>query len=157
MNVVTLPETNITPENVWLEYYFPFGMIYFQGRTVSFREGNDPYFLRELVQRLSGFPGPKGQEDYKTFHKKCPKKWKVQAISCVFWIDLTPENSFTTQGSLHRWWSFTFVCMSFQSSRLSDPFWSDPFWPSSNIFHNMKQPYTWTALPNPKRPLSDQM
>ena len=35
----TLPETNISPENGWLEYYFPFGMAYFQGRTVSFREG----------------------------------------------------------------------------------------------------------------------
>ena len=27
----TLPETNIAPENGWLEYYFPFGMVYFQG------------------------------------------------------------------------------------------------------------------------------
>ena len=37
----TLPETNIFgPENGWLESYFPFGMAYFQGRTVSFREGN---------------------------------------------------------------------------------------------------------------------
>ena len=36
----TLPETNIfAPENGWLEYKFPFGMAYFQGRTVSFREG----------------------------------------------------------------------------------------------------------------------
>ena len=26
----TLPETNIAPENAWLEYYFPFGMAYFQ-------------------------------------------------------------------------------------------------------------------------------
>ncbi len=25
------PETNIAPENGWLEYYFPFGMAYFQG------------------------------------------------------------------------------------------------------------------------------
>ncbi len=36
----TLPETNIAPENGWLEYYFPIGMAYFQGRTVSFRECN---------------------------------------------------------------------------------------------------------------------
>ena len=36
----TLPETNIfAPENGWLEDYFPFGMAYFQRRTVSFREG----------------------------------------------------------------------------------------------------------------------
>ena len=27
----TLPETNIAPENVWLEYSFPVGMAYFQG------------------------------------------------------------------------------------------------------------------------------
>ena len=32
-----LPETNIAPGNEWLEYYFPFGEAYFQGRTVSFR------------------------------------------------------------------------------------------------------------------------
>ena len=28
----TLPETNIASENGWLEYYFPFGMAYFQVR-----------------------------------------------------------------------------------------------------------------------------
>ena len=27
----TLPETNIAPENQWLEDEFPFGMAYFQG------------------------------------------------------------------------------------------------------------------------------
>ena len=27
----TLPETNIAPENGWLEYYFPIGKAYFQG------------------------------------------------------------------------------------------------------------------------------
>ena len=27
----TLPETNMAPENGWLEYSFPFGMAYFQG------------------------------------------------------------------------------------------------------------------------------
>ena len=40
VNLDTLPETNIAPKNGWLEYYFPIGMAYFQGRTaVSFREG----------------------------------------------------------------------------------------------------------------------
>ena len=34
----TLPETNIAPENEWLEDEFPFGMAYFQRRTVGFRE-----------------------------------------------------------------------------------------------------------------------
>ncbi len=35
----TLPKTNIAPTNGWLEYYFPIGEAYFQGQTVSFREG----------------------------------------------------------------------------------------------------------------------
>ena len=34
----TLPETNIAPENGWLEYKFPFGMAYFQG-LCSFQGG----------------------------------------------------------------------------------------------------------------------
>ena len=38
----TLPETNIAPENWWLEDYFPFGEAYFQSVLVSFREGNTP-------------------------------------------------------------------------------------------------------------------
>ena len=29
--LVTLPETNIAPENGWLEYYFPIGEASFQG------------------------------------------------------------------------------------------------------------------------------
>ena len=37
----TLPETNIGPKNEWLDYYFPIGEAYFQGRTVSFRAGID--------------------------------------------------------------------------------------------------------------------
>ncbi len=28
----TLPKTNIAPTNGWLEYYFPIGEAYFQGR-----------------------------------------------------------------------------------------------------------------------------
>ena len=34
----TLPETNIAPENGWLEYYFPIGEVYFQGLP-SFQGG----------------------------------------------------------------------------------------------------------------------
>ena len=37
----TLPETNSLHLNGWLEYYFPIGEAYFQGRTVSFREGSN--------------------------------------------------------------------------------------------------------------------
>ena len=35
--LATLPETNIAPENGWLEDWFPFGMAYFRG--LCFREG----------------------------------------------------------------------------------------------------------------------
>ena len=35
----SFPETNISRENGWLEYYFPIGEASFQGQTVSFREG----------------------------------------------------------------------------------------------------------------------
>ena len=36
----TRPATKIAPKNGLLEYYFPIGVpAYFQGRTVSFREG----------------------------------------------------------------------------------------------------------------------
>ena len=31
----TLPKFNIAPEKRWLEDYFPFGMVHFQGRTVK--------------------------------------------------------------------------------------------------------------------------
>ena len=36
----SLPETNseFTPGNGWLEFYFPIGEAYFQGQAVSFRE-----------------------------------------------------------------------------------------------------------------------
>ena len=36
----TLSETNIAPENGWLEYYFPIGMAYFQG--LKFQGGYTP-------------------------------------------------------------------------------------------------------------------
>ena len=37
----TLPETNISPENQWLEYEFPFSDgSFFKGPTVGYKEGN---------------------------------------------------------------------------------------------------------------------
>ena len=42
----TLPETNIAPENGWLEYSLPFRMAYFQVPTVSFRECETPFLFR---------------------------------------------------------------------------------------------------------------
>ena len=39
---ITLPKTNIAPENGWLGDYFHCGKAYFRGRAVSFREGANP-------------------------------------------------------------------------------------------------------------------
>ena len=39
----TPPKFNIAPEQWWLQDYFPFEMVYFQGRTVKLQVGN-PYF-----------------------------------------------------------------------------------------------------------------
>ena len=39
----SLPSLKLAPENGWLEYCFPIGDAYFQGRTVSFREGRGHY------------------------------------------------------------------------------------------------------------------
>ena len=46
----TLPETNIAPENGWLEYYFPIGMAYFSGAMlVSGRVSSKPPFLGSML------------------------------------------------------------------------------------------------------------
>ena len=50
----TLPETNMTPENGWLEYYFPIGEAYFQGQAVSFREGT---LLAKFLKAIASSPG----------------------------------------------------------------------------------------------------
>ena len=53
--IITLPETNIAPKNGWLEYYFPIGKAYFQGRTVSFREGTVGVFFQGQTGFTSSF------------------------------------------------------------------------------------------------------
>ena len=50
--MITLPETNIAPKNGWLEYYFPIGEAYFQGRNVSFREGSVWVYTLKVDQLL---------------------------------------------------------------------------------------------------------
>ena len=47
---VTPLKTNIAPENGWLEYYFPIGEAYFQGRAVSLQGGypSQVFLPREL-------------------------------------------------------------------------------------------------------------
>ena len=41
----SLKLTANAPKNGWLEYYFPIGEAYFQGQTVSFREGKIYHYL----------------------------------------------------------------------------------------------------------------
>ena len=47
---LTLPETYMAPENQWLEDEFPVGKAYFQGQTVSFREGNAEICIQTGLQ-----------------------------------------------------------------------------------------------------------
>ena len=66
---VTLPETNITPENGWLEYSFPFGSkgLFSGAFAVSSREGNHisppclyfPHCLHPKKKRASRCAGRK--------------------------------------------------------------------------------------------------
>ena len=67
--ILSLRLTAKAPENGWLEYWFPFGKAYFQGRTVSFREctlqklswnpsftpSSSPLFQRLRPSRLGSF------------------------------------------------------------------------------------------------------
>ena len=68
--MLTLPETNsqFAPENGWVgRRSFPFGMAYFQGRTVSFREG----------------------KSIKEFHLPCTELQELLVYPCVslrLWI-----------------------------------------------------------------------
>ena len=50
-NLPSLKLTAKAPKKGWLEYYFPIGEAYFQGRAVSFREGkrNTRFFLKTTL------------------------------------------------------------------------------------------------------------
>jgi len=58
------PETNIAPENGWLEYQFPFGMAYFQVPCfreciLNFRGRGSHMFLKGTLRPASYFQLPK--------------------------------------------------------------------------------------------------
>ena len=48
----TYHETNIAPENWWLEDEFPFGMAYFHVQTVRSREGFFPHRFQSQISQL---------------------------------------------------------------------------------------------------------
>ena len=50
----SLKRTAKAPENQWLEDGFPFGMAYFQGRTVSFGEGRFVYIYLSVNWHSNG-------------------------------------------------------------------------------------------------------
>ena len=55
----TLPKFNIAPEKWWLEDYFPFGMVYFQGWTVKLPWGiSEPRGLILWSRRSRQVPFP---------------------------------------------------------------------------------------------------
>ena len=55
VDIHSLKLTAKAPENGWVEYYFPFGMAYFQWRTVSFREGRESLLGFIYLNCLAGF------------------------------------------------------------------------------------------------------
>ena len=89
IDLVTLPATNIAPENGWLEYQFPFGMAYFQVRTVSFRECTYIYLVSWIsfdkatsswtrVQLLATIPQIPGSAPFARTARSCsapPLRW----------------------------------------------------------------------------------
>ena len=69
---ITLPETNIAPENGWLEYYFPIGKAHFQGllllvsgRVFSF--WGPVTFQGRAVRIQVGMPVATTREDFLNF------------------------------------------------------------------------------------------
>ena len=74
----TLPETNISPENGWLEDYVPFGKAYFQG-PCQFEGGYSNCYwnlkqdkLKQSWTNINWFPKPSKQY------------WKVRSELCTF-------------------------------------------------------------------------
>ena len=64
----TLPKTNMTPENGWLEDKpFPFQKAYFQGRSVSSREGLT--FFKEKKNEGLVLQKTSGERPVKKIHK----------------------------------------------------------------------------------------
>ena len=64
------------------EYQFPFGMAYFQVRTVSFREGNimagQTYPIPAITFRVDDFPFPKGYVIVPWRYGSFTYTWKVK-------------------------------------------------------------------------------
>ena len=131
----TLPETNIAPENGWLEDRFPFRMAYLQGRTVSFREGSELLFCRSVWwAELCVFPKFSGQCD-KSYRSQIPRPLPRKSTSPSLLFVFFPGTSFGTGNSnlfarvwnlkhpwKTRWW--------FQVFFIFTPIWGRfPIWP----------------------------
>ena len=58
---LTPQKFNIAPEKGWLEDYFPFGTVYFQGRTVKLQVGNHNHscMLPIMYLLLGSFDSPR--------------------------------------------------------------------------------------------------
>ena len=76
--MIILPETNVAPENWWLEDVFPIEIVPFQVRTISFREGRThqiwPFFSSKT----------KWNDLFSTIHKMCPIWSKPKSSSPEF-------------------------------------------------------------------------
>ena len=69
MGVTTLPETNIAPENGPSQKEIHIPTIHFQGRTVSFREGN--YLLTGMILQVGAL-----QNCFRHLSSERPAAWR---------------------------------------------------------------------------------
>ncbi len=105
---LTLPETNMAPENGWLEDVFPIEMIPFQVRTVSFREGTLPrkvfIFFRLAMHLLSMYSegGQKMQVEPEVVTDGqmgvSGVKGSQKVMICMSWVVPPPRMPVTNEG-----------------------------------------------------------
>ena len=85
---LTLPDNIFAPENWWLEYDFPIGEAYFQGRTVSFREGITYISLESLWELIHPKPSVGSTYCSLAFKRLQGLKWGItQWLVVDIWQD----------------------------------------------------------------------
>ena len=115
---------NISPEKWWLEDYFPFGVAYFQGRTVKLPGGNtirlgdpEPTFHFKLL--LGGGFIPKVttiiiihnflRGKHNLLQESLTKFFTIRRCSCWFWkkqpqiADFLPKKNYVKERTPHFW------------------------------------------------------
>ncbi len=143
---------NINPEKWWLEDYFPFGVAYFQGRTVKLPGGNtirlgdpEPTFHFKLL--LGGGFIPKVtaiiiihnflRGKHNLLQERLTKFFTIRRCSCWFWKNnlrsqiSCPNKNYVKERTPHFWyihpgnwtWNLTITQLKRQMIWTKRPFW----------------------------------